>query len=95
LHWYWDRPQDEWVENWAYATRAVEPSLSLFDANRRHIAQLLRQVPDAWAGCIVVRWPGGQEQEVTVSWVVEMQTRHVEAHIDDILNIRQAHDLPL
>lgn len=94
LQWYWDRPQDEWAQTWAYATRAIGPSLALFEINRRHISQLLGQVPDAWTGCIVVRWPSGQEQEVTVGWVVEMQTRHVAGHVDDIVRIRQAHDLP-
>jgi hypothetical protein len=93
LHWYWDRPQDEWVERWAYATRAIKPSLALFEANRRHVTELLQTVPDAWTGCITVRWPSGQEQEVTVGWIVEMQTRHVVGHIDDILRIRIAHGL--
>jgi hypothetical protein len=91
--WYWDRPQDEWAEKWAYATRPIEPSLALLESNRCHVVQLLRQVPDAWTGCIIVRWPSGQEQEVTVAWVVEMQTRHVVGHLDDILAIRKAHGL--
>ena len=24
LQWYWDKPQDEWVESWDYAGRAIE-----------------------------------------------------------------------
>jgi hypothetical protein len=91
LQWYWDRPQNEWAEAWAYARRAVEPSLALFKANRCHTAQLLREVPNACRGCIVVRWPSGQEQQVTVGWVVEMQTRHLSDHIEEIRSICRAH----
>ena len=90
LQWYWDLPQDEWAERWAYAQRGLEPALALFAANRRRTVQLLRQVPGSLAHCIVVRWPSGQEQEVTVGWVIEMQTRHAEDHIEDILSILQA-----
>jgi hypothetical protein len=88
LQWYWDRPQVAWAERWGYAARAIEPSLALFEANRRHIEQLLRGSPDAWERSITVRWPDGQAQVVTAGWVVEMQTRHVTGHIADILEIR-------
>lgn len=87
LQWYWDRPQDEWVEHWAYAEREIEPSLALLEANRRRTVQLLCHTPEPLARCITVRWPGGQEQEVTVAGIVEMQTQHVAGHTDDILRI--------
>jgi len=90
LQWYWDLPQDTWVERWDYAGRALEPSLALFETNRRHTLQLLRHVPAALDKGIVIRWPGGQEQEFTVRWIVEMQARHTRGHIDDILAIRQS-----
>jgi hypothetical protein len=90
LQWYWDRPQDDWVERWAYRERAIEPALALLEANRRRTVQLLRHVPDSLARCIVIRWPGGQEQEVTVGWVVEMQTRHVQGHIEQVQGILEA-----
>ena len=35
LQWYWTLPQTAWAERWAYADRAIEPSLTLFEANRR------------------------------------------------------------
>ena len=41
--WYWEKPQDEWADNWEYAGREIAPSLALFRAKRRHISQLLRQ----------------------------------------------------
>jgi uncharacterized damage-inducible protein DinB len=33
LEWYWQIPQDEWAEHWAYGRRAIEPSLALFRAS--------------------------------------------------------------
>ena len=91
LQWYWDIPQDRWVEIWDYAGRPVEPSLERFRANRRHIVELLRHIPDAWERSIRVRWPHGQEERVTVWDVVEMQAGHVMGHIDDIRAIRHTH----
>ena len=91
LQWYWDRPQDEWVESWNYAGRAIEPSLALFRANRRHIVQLLSQIPDAWERHISIQWPDGQKAQITVGYIIEMQAGHALGHIDDIRTIRQSH----
>ena len=93
LQWYWDRPQTEWAARWAYARREVEPSLALLRASRAHIVQLLGQAPEAWDQSLLVHWPSGKEQQVTVAWVVEMQARHVSGHVDDIRRARQAHGL--
>jgi uncharacterized damage-inducible protein DinB len=91
LQWYWDKPQDEWVQSWAYAVREIEPSLALFRANRAHIVQLLESLPAAWEQSLVVRWPNGEEHQVSVAWVVEMQAGHVPGHVDDIRRARQVH----
>jgi len=91
LQWYWQMSQDEWVESWAYASREIAPSLALFHANRGHIVQLLDQVPSAWEQSLLVRWPDGTEQQVSVAAVVEMQARHVTGHLDDIQKARQVH----
>jgi len=93
FQWYWDLPQDTWAESWHYAGRAIEPSLVLFHANHRHVLQLVQRIPDAWARHILVRWPNGQEEQVTVGWGIEMQANHVAAHISDIRAIRQTHNL--
>ncbi|MBU0496078.1 MAG: DinB family protein [Chloroflexi bacterium] len=93
LPWYWDIPQDEWVQHWHYAGRAVEPSLALLEANRAHMVQLLEQVPGAGERRVVILDPDGEEHETTVGWVVAMQARHVAGHIDDIRAIREAHGL--
>ena len=93
LRWYWDKPQDTWVEIWRYAERPIEPSLALFRINRCHIVHLLQQIPDVWERHIRVRWPHRPEEPVTVRDVVEMQTDHTLSHIDDIRLIRQTHGI--
>ena len=45
LEWYWQVPQEEWAERWAYWERAIEPSLALYRASRCHIVQLLEHTP--------------------------------------------------
>jgi hypothetical protein len=93
LRWYWAMPQDDWANIWSYASREIGPSLALFRASRGHIVQLLEHVPQVWERSLLVRWPNGQEQEVTVAWVVKMQARHVPGHVDDIRRARQVHDV--
>ena len=89
LQWYWELPQEEWVARWGYASRAIEPSLTLFLANRVHIVQLLQEIPAAWEQTMLIKWPKGDEQEVSVAWVVEMQSQHVLGHAEDIRRTRQ------
>jgi hypothetical protein len=93
LRWYWELPQTEWAERWAYARREIEPSLALLRANRRHVVGLLQAVPGAWERSIVVQWPHQEAQRATVGWVIEMQADHVAGHIEDIERIRAAHGL--
>ncbi len=90
LRWYWDVPQDTWAERWDYAGRALEPSLALFRANRAHVVQLLRQVPDAWNQSIRLPRPDGEIVPISVGYVVEMQARHAEGHCSDIRALRSA-----
>jgi hypothetical protein len=91
LMWYWDKPQVEWAESWGYAGRGIESSLGLLRANRRHMVELLRQIPDAWERYVYIPWPDGERRRATVGYVVEMQANHVPGHVEDIRKIRQAH----
>jgi hypothetical protein len=91
LQWYWDIPQDRWVEIWDYAGRPIELSLARFRANRRHVVELLEHVPGAWERHMRIKWPHKPEEPITVKDVVEMQTNHVVGHIEDIRRIREAH----
>ncbi|MFZ2096869.1 MAG: DinB family protein [Anaerolineales bacterium] len=91
LEWYWCLPQDEWVKRWSYAGREIEHSLALFSANRLHTLELLRRVPDLWAKCLLIPTPQGGQERASVGEVLEMQTRHVKGHVEDIRQIRMAH----
>jgi uncharacterized damage-inducible protein DinB len=91
LQWYWEIPQDEWAKRWNYAQREIETSLAFFRANRRHTTQLLEHKPDALEKTLQIRWPDGKEQGISVRWVVEMQTQHVQGHVRDIQRIREVH----
>ncbi len=93
LQWYWDKPQMEWVESWKYSSRSIKSSLALLRANRQHIVDLVGQIPGGCEKSIRLRWPDGKEERVTVADVLEMQTRHVAGHIQDIQLIRQAHNI--
>jgi len=94
LQWYWDFPQDTWVQRWDYAGRAIEPSLAFLRASRSHVAQLLHQIPDGWERYVLIKWPGSQEEErITIRDIVEMQAGHLVGHVDDIMRIREAHGL--
>jgi hypothetical protein len=93
LEWYWQLPQDKWAEQWNYEKRTIDPSLAMFRANRGHIVQLLEHSSGALEKSLLIRWPKGEEQDVSVGWVVEMQTQHVVEHVHDIVSIREAHSV--
>lgn len=89
LEWYWHLPQDEWVKRWSYAERDVTHSVELLKANRQHTLQLLEQVPWLWEKRLLIPSRQGGQEQVSVGEVVEIQARHVEGHVEDILKIRQ------
>jgi hypothetical protein len=93
LHWYWDKPQDEWATSWDYAGRPIESSIDLFTANRRRTAELLQRSPDAWERSIWIQLPDGDRRRASVGFMVEMQANHVDGHVDDINRIRGLHGL--
>jgi hypothetical protein len=94
LQWYWDRPQPEWADSWQYKTRSLEGSLALFRANRNHIVELLRLIPDAWEKSMRIVWPKKTEEErITVEDVVRMHAGHALGHIGEITAIRKANNL--
>jgi hypothetical protein len=93
LQWYWDRPQIDWAANWKYANRPIEPSLELFRANRRHLAELIQQTPNAWDLSIRIKHPEREEERITIGFVLEMQTSHLVEHIGEIQAIRQVQNL--
>ena len=93
LEWYWCMPQDEWVKRWSYAKRDIAPSLALLKTNRQHTLQLIEQVPWLWEKSLLIPTRQDGQERVSVGEVVEMQSRHVEGHVDDIRQIRYSHSL--
>jgi hypothetical protein len=71
----------------------VSHSLALFTANRIHTLELLRQTPGLWEKSLLIPTPHGGQEQASVEQVVEMQSRHVEGHVEDIRHIRLAHGL--
>jgi hypothetical protein len=93
LEWYWCLPQDDWVKRWSYAERDVGHSLALLKANRQHTLDILKQVPRLWEKSLSIPTPNGGRERVSVGEVVEMQSGHVEGHVEDIRSIRQFHGI--
>jgi uncharacterized damage-inducible protein DinB len=93
VQWYWDVPQDAWAETWGYADRALSPSLDLLRASRRHIVQILGQLPGSLDRSATFRWPSGEVTRLTVGDLVAMQTDHVSHHTGDIRAIREMYGL--
>jgi len=65
----------------------------LLKANRQHTQEMLEQVPWLWDKSLLIPTMQGGQERVSVGEVVEMQARHVEAHVDDIRQIRQFHGI--
>lgn len=90
LQWYTAKPQMEWSESWAYAHRNLDSSLMLFQANRRHIIDLLEHIPGACEKSVLLQRPEKPEIRITVFNVLELHVQHLEDHIKDIRAILQA-----
>ena len=89
LKWYLALPQTEWAKRWAYEKRSIDVSLVLFEANRGHIIQLLKYVPDGWNKSVRFHEPDGKIEVVPVGFVIQMQAEHVVHHVKRISAIRQ------
>ena len=90
LKWYWETDQVRWSHLWEYSSRDIETSLALLEANRNHTVELLRKIPGSLSRTIKIEWPSGGHQEVNIKWVLEMQTSHIEGHIEELRSIREA-----
>lgn len=87
LGWYGALSQETWGDRWAYTTRSIDVSLSLFKATRAHVLQLIESVPEVWNHSVVVRTAKGDAERVPVGFVVKMQADHVFHHIERIRTI--------
>jgi hypothetical protein len=94
FQWYFTISQDEWAQRWASCKRAVEPTLALFRASTRSLAELLRCVdPQAWKHFGWVTWPGAKEPtRLTVRDILLIHIGHMDQHEADIRAIRELHN---
>ena len=89
LDWYRMLSQEEWGKRWAYEKRSIDISLTLLNAIRDHILQLLEHVPNGWNRSIEFQNPDGSVERITVGSIIEMQTDHLEHHISRIHAIQK------
>jgi len=85
--------QDHWVEALAYKERAIEPSLALIKATRRHLAQLLQHIPDHWDRYILLKFASweGEGDKVTVGELLDGLNWHLADHCAEIHETRRIH----
>lgn len=85
--------QAHWVETLAYKERAIEPSLALIKATRRHIAQLLQHIPDHWDRYILLKFASwkGKGDRVTVGQLLDGMNWHLAEHCAEIHETRRIH----
>lgn len=93
LKWYWEKDQGRWSQIWDYSSREIEPSLALLEANRNHVKELLRKIPGSLSRTVMIERSGGDLQEVSIGWVLEMGINHVEGHVEEIRKIREANNI--
>jgi uncharacterized damage-inducible protein DinB len=96
FQWYFRLSQDEWAQRWASCKRAIEPTLALFRASTRSLAELLRCVdPEAWKHHGLVTWPGAKEiKHLTIREILLIHIGHMDQHTADIRSIRELWHLP-
>ena len=88
LGWYWTQPQEVWADRWGNSSRPIDVSLSLFRANRDHVFQLLKYVPNAWQRSIRMRKHDGHVERITVGNAIQIQVDHVTHHVAQITAVR-------
>ena len=90
--WYFNHSQDEWAEYWAYDKRNLQVLLDQYRADTRYLADLLKNLPDAWENYGCIKFPNDEADErFTVRDVIEMNLRHLDGHAEDIRTIRALH----
>ena len=86
--------QDHWVETLVYTERAIEPSLALFKAMRRHFAHLFQHIPDHWDRYILLKYANSESEgvKVTVGELLDGLNWHLAEHCAEIRETRRIHN---
>ena len=93
IQWYFSLSQEQWAQHWASDKRLIEPTLALFRASTRSLAELLSCVePEVWMHFGLVTWPGAsQATRLTVREILLIHIGHMDQHTEDIRLIRDTH----
>lgn len=89
LDWYRACSQMDWAQRWAYSKRPLQPSLALLKANRDHIAQLLKYIPESWEKSVAFRNADGQTELVAVGAIIDMQAQHIVHHTNRVIELKK------
>jgi len=77
-----------------YAHRPIDTALALFRATRDHMAQMLSGMDDAEHCHIMLvdlpEWSEEREQKITVGEYIRGLARHIDEHVAEINQIREA-----
>ena len=92
MGWYFSQPQEVWAQRWCYDKRPVGPSLDLFRASTRNLAEFLRLAPpEVWKRSGRVTWPGElEERRLSVRDILLIHIGHMDGHTADIRAVREA-----
>lgn len=85
--------QPHWAEALAYRERAIEPSLALIKAMRRHLVQLFQHVPDYRDRYVLLKFASweGEGDKATVGGLLEGMNWHLAEHCAEIRETRRIH----
>jgi hypothetical protein len=78
---------DVWAEGLDYANRPIDVEVALFEAIRKHVAGLLKHLPDALNRTVLLK--GGEE--VVVRDRIHMLMAHALHHIEQIWETRKVY----
>jgi len=78
-----------------YANRPIHDAVELFKAERRHIANMVKHLPNARERSVLLTQTNEKYEEkiFTVDEMLNWQIQHLEIHIKQILKTREVHGI--
>ena len=88
----WYIADNKCAEPLDYARRPVEDAVKLFKAVRRHVVEMLKNLPGAWERFVIFKHPPLiEEKKFTVNEIIGWQILHLSMHIKQIRETREKH----
>jgi len=91
----WYIPDNKCAVPLDYAARPIHDAVELFRAVRRHIAVMVKHLPDARERSVLLARNNDKLQDKTfkVEEIINWQNRHLEIHIKQIRETRELHGI--